>query len=184
MGWRWLSLKVDNVEDWISDHRICQNFRLNWHTKLEGALHGPAGVVHADDAEHEAEKNDEHIIAHGVPGDDVAPELEMEEAGPDEGEADARHVSYEAHQDGEVRNHHSKDYGDHHDDNPEGEAPHLEFAVQRPDGWESRLGLALVCMRILFDRSQEHGYIRMSGVSKDCRGGIHATPRNSDKYGT
>ena len=67
----------------------------------------------------------------------------MEEAGPDEGEADARHVSYEAHQDGEVRNHNGEDDGDHHDDDAEGEAPHLELAVQRPNGWETGLGLAL-----------------------------------------
>ena len=147
--------EIDIEEDMFSNHLISlsiKKFPLNRHTKLEGALHGPPGVVHADDAEHEAEENDEHVVAHGVPRDDVAPELEVEKAWPDEGEAYARHVADESHQDGEMRNHHGEYDGDHYDDNAEGEAPHLQFAVERPNCWESCLGLALNWILSIFAR--------------------------------
>ena len=67
----------------------------------------------------------------------------MEDCRPDEGEHAPGEADDEAHQDGEVRNDDCKHDG--HDDNqdPEPEAPHLEFAVQGPDRWEDGGGFAL-----------------------------------------
>ena len=96
-------------------------------------MKGNARVVHADDAKGEPEEDDEDVPAHGAPPHHVPPELEVEDAGPDEREETASEVSNEAHQDREVGDEDGEQDGDDDHAHPEPETPNLQLAIQCPD---------------------------------------------------
>ena len=115
---------------------------LHGNTELESPLHGPTGVVHAEEAEEDAEENDEDVVDHDRPRHYRATKVEVEDAGPDEGEEGAGEGADEAHQDGEVGDDDGEHDGDEDHDDAEAEAVQLQVAVQRPDAREPRLRLA------------------------------------------
>ena len=105
---------------------------LNWHAKLVSLAKSFEGVVHANNAKHAAEEDDEDVPAHGAPPHHMSPKLEMEDARPDKGEEAACEVSYEAHQNGEVGDEDGKQDGDHNHTDSKTESPDLQLAVKGP----------------------------------------------------
>lgn len=106
---------------------------LDWHSQNIGFLESFARVVHTKQTEHHAEEDDEDIPAHGVPGHQVPPQIEVEDAGPDKREETSGKVSNEAHENGEVWNEDRKDDRDHNNPNPVSKTPDLQLSIQRPD---------------------------------------------------
>lgn len=106
---------------------------LDWHSQNIGFLESFARVVHTKQTEHHAEEDDEDIPAHGVPGHQMPPQIEMEDAGPDKREETSGKVSNEAHENGEVWNEDRKDDRDHNNPNPVSKTPDLQLSIQRPD---------------------------------------------------
>ena len=98
---------------------------LHGNAELESPLHGPTGVVHAEEAEEDAEENNEDVVDHDRPRHDRAAKVEVEDAGPDEGEEGAGEGADEAHQDGEVGDDDGEHDGDDHHEDAEYQAPEL-----------------------------------------------------------
>lgn len=137
---------------------------LKRQADLEGLDEGVARVVDADDAEEHAEEDDEAVEGHGAGLHRVALELEVEVAGPDEGEHGAGEGADEAHEDAEVRYEDGHEDGEENDTETPSKAPDLELAVERPDRREKGLGLAPeqgtleeFAGRVVGQRIREHG---------------------------
>lgn len=115
---------------------------LKRQTDLEGPDELLAGVVDADDAEEDTEEDDEAVVGDLTRLHRVALELEVEVAGPDEGEHGAGERADEAHEDTEVGYEDSHEDGEEDDADPPSKAPDLELAIEGPDSREECLWLA------------------------------------------
>ena len=71
----------------------------------------------------------------------MPPQVEVEHAGPDEGQQTASEVANEAHQEREVGHEDSEEDGDQDHPHPEAQTPDLQLAVLGPDGGEESVGL-------------------------------------------
>lgn len=115
---------------------------LEGQADVERFDQGIPGIVDADKAEQKAETDDEVVVCDVFLIHQMALELEMEVARPDEAQHSAGEASDEAHQDGEVRNETSHENCEENDADAPAQTPDLQLAVELPDLWEDCLGLA------------------------------------------
>jgi hypothetical protein len=108
----------------------------------ESVDEGLAGVVDANDAEEQPEEDDEAVVGDGTRLHGVALELEVEVAGPDEGEHSAGEGADEAHEDAEVGYEDGHEDGEEDDADAPRQAPDLQLPVEGPDRREDGLGPA------------------------------------------
>ena len=92
---------------------------LDWGPQLEGPVEGPAGVVHSHESEEDTQVDDDDVVDHDQLGHGVVLEHQVEDGRPDEGEHATGEAADEAHQEGEVGNHHGEQDRHHHHANAE-----------------------------------------------------------------